>query len=192
MKKRSPMGFELLRAQTFAAIAEDFMETESWVRGDSEIEKLFHAALYYRIQYGRAEYDGILIGLDPAHADRLRANGENRSKIIIESQVQVGPFRVDFIVSSWTYGFVFNGASGWHRGEPRWRRLVVECDGHDFHERTKEQAAKDRSRDRALNSEGYDVFRFTGSELWRDPWGCAEQVYEWAVRGFDYNPDTPA
>lgn len=56
------------------------------------------------------------------------------------------------------------------------KKVVVECDGHDFHERTKEQAARDRSRDRALQAVGYTVFRFTGSEICRDPIKCAEEV----------------
>jgi LPS sulfotransferase NodH len=29
---------------------------------------------------------------------------------------------------------------------------------------------------------GIEVFRFTGSELWRDPLACASQVIEWANR----------
>ena len=57
---------------------------------------------------------------------------------------------------------------------------VVECDGHDFHERTKEQARRDRSRDRRLQDAGYRVFRFTGSEIYRDPLGCADEVSKWA------------
>jgi hypothetical protein len=39
------------------------------------------------------------------------------------------------------------------------------------------------SRDRWAQSNGIDIFRFTGSELWRDPLGCAEQVMQWANRG---------
>lgn len=58
--------------------------------------------------------------------------------------------------------------------------LVVECDGHDYHERTKEQAAKDRSRDRNLQMSGYTVFRFTGYEIYRAPLKCAKQVFKWA------------
>ncbi len=56
--------------------------------------------------------------------------------------------------------------------------IVVECDGHSFHERTKEQAAKDRSRDRALQGLGYIVFRFTGSEIHQDARGCAGEVLD--------------
>lgn len=59
---------------------------------------------------------------------------------------------------------------------------VVECDGHDFHERTKEQAARDRSRDRALQQCGYRIFRFTGSEIYRDPIACIHEVLEWALQ----------
>lgn len=60
---------------------------------------------------------------------------------------------------------------------------VVEADGHDFHERTKEQAARDRQRDRDLQTAGYLVLRFTGSEIYRDPWRCAEAVFD-GIIGF--------
>jgi very-short-patch-repair endonuclease len=55
-------------------------------------------------------------------------------------------------------------------------RLAIECDGHDFHERTKEQARHDRSRDRALQLAGWTVLRFTGSEIHRDVDACVGQV----------------
>ena len=51
--------------------------------------------------------------------------------------------------------------------------IGVECDGHDFHEKTKEQAARDKRRDRALVLGGLRaVFRFTGSEVWNHPMKC--------------------
>jgi very-short-patch-repair endonuclease len=54
--------------------------------------------------------------------------------------------------------------------------LVVECDGHAFHEKTPEQARRDKSRDRELLIKGYPVMRFTGSEIHQRPLHCAEQV----------------
>lgn len=51
--------------------------------------------------------------------------------------------------------------------------LLVECDGHDYHERTKEQAQKDKSRDRELTAAGFPIFRFTGSEIFKDAKACA-------------------
>lgn len=53
---------------------------------------------------------------------------------------------------------------------------IVECDGHDFHERTKEQAQRDRARDRAFQAAGIPVFRFTGSEIYASPTKCAREV----------------
>ena len=57
-----------------------------------------------------------------------------------------------------------------------YRLLAVECDGHEFHERTKEQAARDRSRDRVLVEAGVPVIRFTASEIYCDPQNCADEV----------------
>ncbi len=54
--------------------------------------------------------------------------------------------------------------------------LVVEVDGHEFHERTKFQAARDRQRDRAMIAEGFRVVRFTGQEVYRAAEQCAQEV----------------
>lgn len=97
--------------------------------------------------------------------------------IIIEPQAAIGQYRVDFIVEGVD---PFN--AGWLTSETGVRvedfkaRLVVECDGHDFHERTKEQASKDKKRDRELQKAGFRVFRYSGSDLWRDPIAAADEV----------------
>jgi hypothetical protein len=59
---------------------------------------------------------------------------------------------------------------------PELGRLVVEIDGHDYHERTKEQASYDKKRERELLLEGYRVIRFTGSDVYKDAAKCAEDV----------------
>jgi hypothetical protein len=61
-------------------------------------------------------------------------------------------------------------------------RLNVEVDGHEFHERTKEQAERDRSRDRLLTAVGFKVFRFTGSELFKSSETKAEEIFH-LIRG---------
>lgn len=45
------------------------------------------------------------------------------------------------------------------------KQMIVECDSHDFYERTKEQASKDKERDRALQSVSFLVFRFSGADI---------------------------
>lgn len=48
-------------------------------------------------------------------------------------------------------------------------KIAVELDGFAFHEKTKQQAIKDKERDRNLQQEGYFVARFSGSEVYADP-----------------------
>lgn len=64
----------------------------------------------------------------------------------------------------------------WRHSQNKWEYIVVECDGHDFHERTKEQATHDKKRDRDLTELGYKVLRFTGSEIWKNPFQCVQSV----------------
>lgn len=58
----------------------------------------------------------------------------------------------------------------WPRSDGKgYIKLAVECDGHDYHEKTKEQARRDKEKDRYLKSHGWEVVRFTGSEIYEDP-----------------------
>lgn len=61
-------------------------------------------------------------------------------------------------------------------------KIAIECDGHEFHEKTKEQAQHDKQRDRLLTELGFKVLRFTGSEIYRDADACAAEVYRLARR----------
>ena len=104
--------------------------------------------------------------------------------VIIEPQAEIGEYRVDFLIEiqgfAGGYGHVPKGRDGKEipSSEVLITHLVVECNGHDYHEKTKEQARKDKERDRNLQMCGYQVFRFAGSEIWRDPFDCAEQVFK--------------
>ena len=57
--------------------------------------------------------------------------------------------------------------------------VVVECDGHQFHERTKEQVKRGNQRDYDLKMSGYDVIHFSGSELYNNPQECVQKVVEY-------------
>ena len=98
-----------------------------------------------------------------------------RNKLMLIPQFQLGQYRLDFLAigRDW-YGHPD------HNGPVK--VFAVECDGHDYHERTKEQAARDRSRDRAIQRAGLPVLRFTGSEIYADPLKCAEEVWRFIGR----------
>lgn len=106
----------------------------------------------------------FLLGLEGAR---------NNFDVTWEQQRQIGPYRVDFVLR--------------FRDKPisaAWTELVVELDGHDFHERTKAQAKKDKTRDRELLGQGFHVVRFTGSEVYADPFGCAEKAMDLVMSVF--------
>jgi hypothetical protein len=56
--------------------------------------------------------------------------------------------------------------------------LAIECDGHEWHERTKEKASADKARDRALLRLGIPTARFTGSDIFCDADACARDVFQ--------------
>lgn len=85
--------------------------------------------------------------------------------VISYSNIKVLTYRTDLLFNIQTYS-----GSCW---------LVVECDGHEFHDRTKQQAAYDRSRDRELLRLGVHTIRFTGSEIHHSANRCASEV--WAL-----------
>lgn len=92
------------------------------------------------------------------------AEGESAAgNVWIIPQHKVGNFTVDFMLYA---GDRLGG----------WVFVALECDGHDFHERTKEQAAHDRSRDRILAGMGVVTLRFTGSEIWQDARQCVLHI----------------
>lgn len=56
--------------------------------------------------------------------------------------------------------------------------VVVECDGHDFHERTREQASNDNRRDRTLQRLCIPVLRFTATDVLRNKCDVAREIAE--------------
>lgn len=176
-------GADLLIDQVIDRISPNIASFGSWLasddrNGDTPIERLFYAALHLSVAYCEQEYFTAvrLVPID-AFEGWKDAPDVDRQQIFISPQVNIAGWRVDFLIH------VF---ADWARapqpGPMGWNKLIVECDGHDFHERTKEQAARDRDRDRQAQLAGIEIFRFTGSELWRDPLGCADQVTAWANR----------
>lgn len=88
----------------------------------------------------------------------IKQSGSERMGLMV--QQKAGPYRLDFLVE-------FEGV-----------KVAIECDGHDFHEKTKAQAAKDKKRDRYLQAKGYRILHFTGSEIFNGTASVFEEVDE--------------
>lgn len=76
-------------------------------------------------------------------------------------QYPVPPYRVDIYIPS--------------------VKLIVECDGAEFHK----DYAKDQKREDFLRKKGYNVIRFTGKEIYHEPYRCLHTLAsEYPVMGW--------
>lgn len=129
---------------------------------ESPLEVLMLGALAYGLERR-------VSGLNQRALPAFVARSSQVTGVWVVPQFEVMGYRVDFLVV-----VVDEPVPGLFTRA----RLVVECDGHDFHEKTPEQAQRDKSRDRALLAGGLPVLRFTGREIVRDPQACVDEVAE--------------
>lgn len=91
--------------------------------------------------------------------------------------IEVGghKYRLDFIVTP-------GDVDRWHNAESKfgikWPGIGVELDGHDFHEKTKEQVTHRNRRDRELTKAGWTIFHYSGSEIHNKGHECADEVFQ--------------
>jgi very-short-patch-repair endonuclease len=92
---------------------------------------------------------------------RIEERHDVKLKPQARMRTQAGDFVADFVITSGT--------------EPQFS-IVIEIDGHEFHEVTKVQVARDKRRERAIVCAGFTVLRFAGSEIFRDVRGCLQEI----------------
>jgi very-short-patch-repair endonuclease len=89
----------------------------------------------------------------------------------IRPQVKIGKYRVDFLV----------GCIGVANSKIYNREVIVECDGHNFHDKDKKQRAYEKARDRYFQSEGLTVFHYTGAEIAGNPIDAASEIVSFLI-----------
>lgn len=73
----------------------------------------------------------------------------------------------------------------WIPSEPDFK-VIVECDGFEYH-KNKKAFVSDRKRDRALQANGYDILRYSGSEIYHNPVETSADIteYLWTKEGLE-------
>lgn len=87
------------------------------------------------------------------------------SLMLASEKRTISGYKPDFIITSLTdecFGEFF----------------TVEIDGYEWHEKTKEQAANDRKKDRAYLKNNYTPIRFLGTEVYHDPLYCVKETLD--------------
>lgn len=123
---------------------------------NSPIEAIFYIALNFESQK-----DEMVINQFPDF-DTKTKEFKYRDGIYVYPQTKIGKYVVDFLIC--------------YQICDEKRNLIVELDGHAFHDKNKTQRAYEKSRDRYLVGQGYKIFHYTGSELIADPNKVASEV----------------
>lgn len=134
---------------------------KAYQKCQSAIEKVFYVAFVTLMEANH---------LCPlSRAVNLPNGWELNNGIEVVPQAQLGEYRVDFLLNFYGETFLRNRATGKTLPPQPLRRLVVEVDGHGFHDRDAEQRAYENERNRFLQKEGYEIFHFTGREVNSNP-----------------------
>lgn len=129
----------------------------------SPIEELFAAALTYCFHAEAATRNAGTDGDWHPQISGGATLGEIRDALAADgfirawAQVSVGAYRTDFLL----------GEPGYTTTGPI--LVAVECDGHEFHEKTKVQVARDKHRDNFFQAQNIPILRYSGSTIWRNP-----------------------
>lgn len=138
---------EMFSQWMFTAVYEDITK--------SPIEDLFYVALH-------AMAETNFIETNPLPFFDSEGKRHVTAGIQIVPQHQIGNYFVDFLIT-YTDG-------------PPDNHVVVELDGHDFHDKDKHQRSYEKRRDRYLLKAGYRVLHYTGSDVVADPYKVAHEV----------------
>ena len=85
---------------------------------------------------------------------------EGHEPLLICPQRWIGEHRADFAIVH----------------QKHWRRLVIECDGFQYHDRHVQQAQRDKARDRSFLIKGWPVMRFNGTEIHKKLNFCLDDI----------------
>lgn len=98
----------------------------------------------------------------------------NQQKLIMDSG---NTYRVDFYC---VCGYKYLDCDEFYET----KYFVIEADGYEFHQKTKEQVERDNKRQRELQQNGYEVIRFSGTEIYHHHTKCAEEVLNIIISNF--------
>jgi hypothetical protein len=134
-----------------------------------DVRDSFLTRLYNSISHTESPLEAAFIATLMALEEMEYFSLTWRSQCAVE--VEGRGYRLDFVVEPMPYGEL-DSLSG-----PQCPKVAIELDGHDFHEKTKEQVTARNRRDRDLQSAGWTVMHVSGSEFNSDPERVTREVY---------------
>lgn len=130
----------------------------AWALADSPIEKIMGEAIICCAKLNGGTAAKVIKPGEPL---------EGAERLLVAPQRTIGFYFADFAV-----------IDQMHK-----RRLVVECDGYEFHDKSPMSVIKDRARDRFFLTQGWPVMRFNGSEITRQIDLCLTDIIKYLTGG---------
>lgn len=139
----------------------------------NEIERLFretyesvvNTGIIVKTKWNEYEIVGEEDSLLQGYAKVKWISGRDKvyynSHFAIEEQYEISKYRADFII----------GGNINHIGFT----MAIEIDGHDWHEKTKSQAIKDKKREREIIKNNINMIRFSASEVYSNAKYCVKE-----------------
>jgi very-short-patch-repair endonuclease len=179
--KKDVIAFLEASSSRIAAIEAERFSTSTYCdlidRGiESPIEDLFYIAC--RCQCIAEE---VSFNPSPEHNGTEWTLGYG---IHVMPQFRIDKYRVDFLITQ-------KGIGPSEILSP----VVVELDGHEFHDKNKQQRSYEKARDRFLLRAGYRVVHYTGSDVVSDPYSVAYDALSLlglaSINYREYDPKDP-
>jgi len=134
---------------------------EEWGELDRSIESPIEQLIYIEWLYRKFLDEELGLELEPQFKDK--STGKYRLD-----------FYVDFIQEVYLWGSKYDDVIL----GTELPKLGVEIDSHIWHEKTKEQVQYHKQRERFLIKNGWKLLRFTGSEVFKNPPKCVNEILE--------------
>ena len=136
----------------------------------SPIEQLFYSAITVVLDMNGLEFKEI-------HLDNDKTA---YSGIDIMPQEKINKYRVDFCLYYYS-SLVVDVNTLRTEYKEICKKIAVELDGQSFHDTDEKQRRYEKARDRFLQKKGFKVFRYTGSEIVRDPFAAALECIAYLI-----------
>jgi len=191
-RKKKPLSHEQITRWIYQKAAEtscEYFDENIAASTESPIEKILasHLSLLsiYQIETiywhtNKESHSRILANLSRID-NHFYSDSVIDGEFHIFPQIQFDRYRADFLI-------VYRVSDPKLKSGMQISMSIVECDGHDFHEKTKDQARKDKRRDRFFQAKSLPVLRFTGSEIYSDCIQCVNEIHRFLTRS-NINPE---
>jgi hypothetical protein len=141
---------------------------EEWVENvnyklnkcQSEIEKLFMIEFLYQNEWGGS------LGILPD------------DEVFIFPQFKINNYKVDFMIFVASFNEWSKDGLNNYPSKHKEKCLIVELDSYLWHGSDPEQFTKEKTREREIIKEGYNIMRFSGREIYRNVEKCVEEITE--------------